>query len=121
MAKGTGPTNPNTKEIVIKLKKQSVEKKVKLWKEIASRLEKPKRIHPVVNVGKLETYLNKGDSAIIAGKLLGDGIITKSVTVSALKISDSAKEKIEKAGGKCLTYEEIMSKNPKGSKIRIMG
>ena len=121
MAKGTGPTNPNTKEIVIKLKKQSVEKKVKLWKEIASRLEKPKRQQPIVNVGKLETYLNKGDSAIIAGKLLGDGAITKAVTVSALKISDSAKEKIEKAGGKCLTYEEMMSKNPKGSKIRIMG
>lgn len=120
MAKRTGPTNPNTQKIIKKLKKQSNEKGVKIWKDIAKRLEKPKRIQPAVNVSKLEKYLNKGDTAIIPGKLLGDGKITKPVTVSAKKISKAAKAKIEKAGGKYITYEEIITKNPKGSRIKIM-
>ena len=34
-------------------------------------------------------------------KVLGRGEITKKVTVQAAKISASAKEKIEAAGGKC--------------------
>jgi large subunit ribosomal protein L15 len=33
-------------------------------------------------------------------KLLGDGELTKKLTVSAHRFSESAKEKIEKAGGK---------------------
>jgi len=35
-------------------------------------------------------------------KILGEGEISKALTVSADKFSKSAKEKIEKAGGKCL-------------------
>ncbi|MFH1431793.1 MAG: 50S ribosomal protein L18e [archaeon] len=120
MAKGTGPTNPNTKNIIKKLKKQSNDKKVSIWKDIAKRLESPKRIQPAVNISKLERYLNKGDSAIIPGKVLGDGNITKAITVSALKFSKTARSKIQKAGGKCVTYEEMITKNPKGSKIKIM-
>ena len=33
-------------------------------------------------------------------KILGRGEVTKKVTVKVAKISESAKEKIEKAGGK---------------------
>jgi len=120
MAKKTGPTNPNTQKIVYKLKKQSREKNTKIYKSIAKRLEKPKRIHPTTNISKLEKYLNKGDTAIIPGKLLGDGEITKPITISAKQFSKTAKTKIEQAGGKCLTYEEILKKNPSGSKIKIM-
>ncbi len=120
MAKKTGPTNPNTKKIINKLKEQSSEKNTKVYQNIAKRLEKPRRIHPAINISKLEKYLNKGDTAIIPGKLLGDGTITKSITVSAKQFSKTAKTKIEQAGGKCLTYEEILEKNPKGSKIKIM-
>ncbi len=38
-------------------------------------------------------------------KILGDGEITKKLTVSVDKVSASAKEKIEKAGGKILMEE----------------
>ena len=51
-------------------------------------------------------------------KVLGDGEITKSLTVSAHKFSKSAKEKIEKAGGKCvvLATAKPVVKNKMGSK-----
>ena len=119
MAKKTGPTNPNTKIIIQKLKKQTG-KNTKIYRDIAKRLEKPKRIHPAINVSKLEKHLNKGDTAIIAGKVLGDGTITKPVTISAKQFSKTAKAKIEQAGGKCIPYEEMLKKNPTGSKIKIM-
>lgn len=51
-------------------------------------------------------------------KVLGDGEITKSLTVSAHKFGKSAKEKIEKAGGKCvvLATAKPVVKNKMGSK-----
>jgi len=46
------------------------------------------------------------------------GEITKAMTVSAHKFSKSAKEKIEKAGGKCVILETAkpVKKNKMGSK-----
>ncbi|HEX4381330.1 MAG TPA: 50S ribosomal protein L15 [Myxococcales bacterium] len=73
--------------------------------------------YALINVGDLESLsLDNVDlekllesGAIKAAKdglkVLGDGEITKAVTVKAHKFSAAAKEKIEKAGGKC---EEIV-------------
>lgn len=49
-----------------------------------------------------ETMLEKGiiSKSLDGVKLLGRGEVTKKVTVKVAKISASAKEKIEKAGGK---------------------
>jgi len=67
-----------------------------------------------VNVGRLEEKFNAGDvvngeSLVAAGiikhadaliKVLGDGELTKALTVKVDKVSASAKAKIEAAGGK---------------------
>lgn len=70
----------------------------------------------VVNVSTLEAVFAVGESvtpqtlrergavrarkgAAIAIKILGDGELTKKLVVSGCKVSQSAKEKIEKAGG----------------------
>jgi len=67
-----------------------------------------------VNVGRLEKYFEAGDvvdgaSLVAKGiikrenelvKVLGDGELTKALTVKVDKVSASAKEKIEAAGGK---------------------
>ncbi len=49
-----------------------------------------------------ETLLQKGviSKTLDGVKVLGRGEVTKKVTVKVAKISESAKEKIEKAGGK---------------------
>ena len=72
-----------------------------------------KERYSLVNVGDLESYA--GDEPITKEmlrdlglvknlkhpiKILGDGDLTKSVTVQADKFSGTAKQKIEKAGGK---------------------
>ena len=70
----------------------------------------------VVNVGDLEEVFEKGDVVdgaelrkrrLVRGhrnlkvKILGDGEISKSLTVKADKFSKSAQEKIAAAGGNC--------------------
>lgn len=69
-----------------------------------------------INVGKLESLDNGSvvDAAFLAEKglirlpkvndgikILGDGELTKQLTVKACAFTSSAKEKIEKAGGNC--------------------
>ena len=42
------------------------------------------------------------------------------LNVVALKFSAKAQEKIESAGGECISIDEIIETNPKGSNIRII-
>lgn len=97
------------------------------WRDIIKQLPKLRgrgvnqhksfQIKPViVNVGLLEEIFNVGDSVtptilvekfviktrsgkIPAVKILGDGEITKKIAITGCLVSDSAKAKIEKAGG----------------------
>ncbi len=92
-----------------------------IWRDIAERLERPLRVWPEVNVGKIGRYANDSETIIVPGKVLGAGNISKKVTVSAFKFSLDAREKIESAGGRVLTIEELMAINPKGTNVRIFG
>ena len=46
--------------------------------------------------------------------------LEEKVNVVAFKFSAQAQEKIESAGGECISIDEIIESNPKGSNIRIM-
>lgn len=71
-----------------------------------------KKVYGIVNVGDLEAFdagsqideASLRAAGIIRGriegvKILGTGELTKNLTITAAKVSASAKEKIEKAGG----------------------
>lgn len=72
-----------------------------------------KKAYTVINVGDLEVFENGAtvnaeillDAGIISKieayglKILGDGNLTKKLTVQASKFSGSAQDKIQKAGG----------------------
>ncbi|MHA1594640.1 MAG: 50S ribosomal protein L18e [Candidatus Baldrarchaeia archaeon] len=120
MVKRTGPTDPNVRRLIRKLIKQSKYQQVKIWKDIAERLMAPRRQRVEVNVSKINRYTKDGDTVIVPGKVLGAGKLTHKVTVAALAFSKSARQKIEEAGGTCLTIEELMQINPKGSGVKIM-
>ncbi len=112
--------NDNTALLIANLKKLAIEKESKLWKRIATDLEKPSRQRRVVNVYKIDSYSAKDETVIVPGKVLGVGELTHSVTVAALNFSDEAKEKIS-AKGNVMSIEELMKKNPKGANIKILG
>lgn len=119
--KHTYKTNPQLLNLISGLKKQSREKEAPLWRDIASRLERPSRNYPEVNLSRISRYTKEKDLVLIPGKVLGAGELNHPLTVAALSFSVSAKSKITAAGGSCLTIEELMNRNPEGSKVRIMG
>lgn len=114
-------TNPQLIDLISGLKKQSREKEVPLWRDIALRLERPSRNYPEVNLSRINRHTKEKDVILVPGKVLGAGELNHQLTVAALSFSGSAKNKITAAGGSCLTIEELMDKNPGGSRVRIMG
>jgi len=108
------------KELIGKLYSEGV-KRNNIWKVVAEELNKPKRKMREVNLLRIEKYAKPKETIIVPGIVLGSGEIKKHVNIAALRFSSSAKEKIEKAGGKCLSIEELFEKNPEGKNIRVIG
>jgi len=113
-------SNPNLVRLIDELLKASAMNDAPIWKDIAERLAKPKRLYAEVNISKIQRYANEGETIVVPGKVLGGGKISKAVTVAALSFSETAKKKITEAGGKCITIKELIEINPSGSGVRIM-
>ena len=114
-------TNPNLVKLIDDLLKASAENKAKVWKDLAERLAKPLRNHAEVNIGKIDRYVKENEIAVVPGKVLGSGEITKPVTVAAWRFTESARRKIESAGGRTLSIWDLIRENPSGKNVRIMG
>ena len=114
-------TNPQLINLVRMLKKKSREEGVKIWRDLAERLSKPRRSRIEVNLSRINRYTEEGEVVVVPGKVLGAGDLEHSVTVAAFKFSRNAKEKIEKSGGRAISIEELMLEVPRGSGVRIMG
>jgi len=112
--------NPSLLGLIEDLKEASRKNKAPIWRDVALRLEKSRKNWPSVNVGKIGVILKGDEVALIPGKVLGDGNLAKKIEVAAFNFSSSAKDKIKTSGGKVLTIEELVSKNPKGTNVRII-
>src|SRR5512136_2333876 len=121
MGNASKKTNPNLVGLIKHLKDASRLNEAPIWRDIALRLEGPMRNWAEANISRIDRYAGENEIVVIPGKLLGAGEIAKKVTVAAYRSSGQAKDKIEKAGGRNVSIEELVAKNPKGSKIRIMG
>jgi len=97
MVKRTGPTNPILKALIKNLEKKSFETRNNFLKDIADKLNKPRRQRVEVNIAHIERNTKKNDFVVIPGVVLGYGELTKPVTISAWKFSKPAIQKIEKS------------------------
>ena len=113
-------TNNQLVSLIGELKKKSIDDKNKLWKRIASDLEKPTRNRRIVNLIKIAKVTKDNDTIIVPGKVLGTGELNHKLTVAAYSYSKSALDKINK-NGKALSIKEMMKANPKASDVRIIG
>ena len=120
MVKKVIKTNPNLIELINKLYEQSRSEDAAIWKDVAQRLERSNRRTAEVNLSDIARHAEAGETVLVPGKVLSNGDLENKVDVVAFKFSAKAQEKIENAGGKCLSIEEAMEANPKGSNIRIM-
>ncbi len=108
-------------DLISLLRKESHTQEAGIWKNIAVELGKPTRNRRVVNISRLNRFTKENEVVIVPGKVLGSGAIDHSVVVAAFSFSQSAKDQITKAKGKCITIQELLKQNPKGKDVRIIG
>ncbi|QSZ67740.1 50S ribosomal protein L18e [Methanofollis aquaemaris] len=121
MAKTTNQkTNPRLTHLIATLKDTARENDAKVWRAIAQNLESPSRNYAEVNIGKINRYAQDGETILVPGKVLGSGVLNQKVSVAALNFSESAISKINGLEGSCMTIEELVQTNPKGSGVRIL-
>ncbi|MGF7118194.1 50S ribosomal protein L18e [Methanobacterium oryzae] len=113
-------TNPKLVELIGTLKEKSYQENVAIWKDVAKRLERSNRRKAEVNISQINRHSSPDETVLVPGKILGSGELNHKVNVVALNFSKRAEEKIDAAGGECLDISEILDKNPKGNKIRII-
>ncbi len=108
--KRTGPTKERSKRTIALLEKAGRKGNNAIWLDLASRLSKPRRQRPSVNLWKIEKLAKifPGKSLVVPGKVLGNGQISEKASVIAFEFSTGAKEKIKKAGGKALGIDEAI-------------
>ena len=121
MSKETKKTNPMLRALIADLRKKAHENEAPIWRDIAERLEGPARNWPVVNLTHISRYVHEKETALVPGKVLSTGKLTKKVSIVAWAFSEKAYEKIKKAGGKTFTIEQLVKQNPKGKDVRIVG
>jgi large subunit ribosomal protein L18e len=121
MVKQIKKTNPILVSLIQDLKKSAYENDAPIWKDIAKRLEKSSKNWPIVNLNRIDKHIRENEIALIPGKVLSPGNLTKKVSISAWSFSEKSIEKIKKAGGKTLTIQDLIKNNPKGKDVRILG
>jgi large subunit ribosomal protein L18e len=114
-------TNPELIELTSFLKKQSRENKVEIWRDIAERLTKARRKRIAINLSRLNRYTQKSETVAVPGKVLATGEMTHPITIAAFAFSGEARQKISAARGKCVSFQDLIKKNPTGSNVKIIG
>src|SRR3989338_2536669 len=117
MAKRTGTTNIHLQALINDLKRLASKENIPLWKRLAYELERPSKNRREVSIGKINRYVRENEIALIPGKVLSNGDLTKKLTVAAFNFSE--KEKINKMG-KAITIKELIKTSPKGKRIRMI-
>ncbi len=113
-------TNPELNEAIAKLKRKGRQNKAPIWLRVAEFLGKPKRTRIAVNVSRIARNTKKGDIIAVPGKVLSAGSINHAINVGAFRFSQTARAKIQKAGGSCVSLDKLADAHPKGSKVRIL-
>jgi len=91
-----------------------------IWRRISKELSASRRSLRPVNLEQININANDNDTVLIPSKVLGNGVLTKKINISALNFSEEARRKILDAGGTVLSIAELWEKNPSGSNIKIL-
>ncbi|MFC6835742.1 50S ribosomal protein L18e [Halomarina ordinaria] len=111
-------TNPRLRSLIADCK-VAARSGAAVWGDVAERLEKPRRTHAEVNLGRIERYAREDETVIVPGKVLGSGALRKEVTIAAVDFSGTARTKISQVG-EAIDLEQALEQNPEGSNVRVI-
>jgi large subunit ribosomal protein L18e len=107
-------------DVINDLLERSRENQSIFWRDIASRLNSSRNHYANVNLGKLDRFVSEGDTVVIPGNLLSSGILHKKIKISALKISEKARQKLAASGSEFIELRDLANENPKGTDLKII-
>jgi large subunit ribosomal protein L18e len=116
VAKSIRATDPRRKRLIHDCRKT----KRSFWKNVSAFLLKSRSSRATVNLGKIDKYTEANDTVLVPGKVLSSGELTHPITLAAFSFSKKAFKKVEKVGGTFIFIEELMKRNPTGSKIKLL-
>lgn len=105
--KSTGPTSELVLQGIRAVRK--AREKAPIWRYVYGQITKASRSRTVVNLSRIARYAQSGSTVVVPGKVLGAGSVGFPLTVVALSFSRSAVDKIHKAKGKALTFDEFLA------------
>lgn len=111
--------NPRLVSLIERLRERAEEDDAGVWDELASRLDAPSRSRAEVNVSRIERYAEEDETVVVPGKVLGGGVLSKSVEVAAFDFSSSARDKIADAGGEPVALDDFVEESD-GSGVRVI-
>lgn len=79
---------------------------------------------PPVSLSKLSVHLKgkEGKIGVVVGSIVNDPriLVIPKMTVCALRFTRTARARIEKAGGTCLTFDQLALQRPTGSNTILL-
>jgi large subunit ribosomal protein L18e len=118
--KETKSTNPELVKLIRFLKKQSREKHVAIWHDVAENLAKSRSGRVVVNLSRINRHTERRDIVVVPGKVLGTGTLDHALTIGAFDLSDKAAQKLKAAKAKYMSITDLVKKNPTGANVKII-
>ncbi len=116
----TTRTDPNKASLIRAIKQAGVQNDANIWKRLSKELSSANRRRVAINLSHINRVSSPDEVIVIPGKILGAGVLKHKLSIAAESFSESAKEKILSVGGQCLTFEELIKTNPKGTNVRLM-
>lgn len=93
-------------------------------KVLTKRLCLSKTNRPVLSVSRLAHLMHKREDkiAVVASTVTNDErlVTIPKLTICALKFSATARSRIEKAGGRCMSFDELLAEKPTGDNCVLL-
>jgi large subunit ribosomal protein L18e len=118
-----GRKAPITKNVYVKLLEKlysfiARRAESKFAMTICKRLRMSKINTPPISISRLSRYMKGKDGkiAVIVGGVTNDSRLLEipSLTIAALRFTEAARARIVKAGGECITLDQLALRTPKG-------
>ncbi|USP77517.1 uncharacterized protein yc1106_04791 [Curvularia clavata] len=117
-------TNPYVKLLVRLYKFLARRTDAPFNKTVLRRLMMSKTNRPPVSLSKIVSNAknHEGKTIVIVGTVTDDNRMLElpKLSVAALRFTASSRARIEKAGGECLTIDEVATRSPTGSNTLLL-
>lgn len=114
-------TNPVVLQMARDLKHASTKNDAPIWLKMSELALKPSSVRRTINVNKINELTKDNEVVFHPGKVLGMGLISHKITLGSFSVSNAAAKKIVEAGGKIVSYKEMIDKFPTGKGVKILG